>query len=337
MLRQLRSSGFCFAAMWLALAACSRPVDPGNSDAGATTFTSQLHAAKFPIDSGAHAGLDCYSCHVATANTFTEFNCAGCHGHEQTVTNLLHNGVSGYAYTGTSCYSCHADGAKVPFDHRGISGGCALCHAAGAQFAVLPIAGFTHPSMGASDCSSCHHTATWQAQNAPQYISVGGFAVSQPPATSPITQMGISNLPHPTVATSAMCSSCHPNAVGKPSSGYDHLSSLINFQCDACHEAGSDLLGTPWNNAATMDQGAGDSRPYTLLSVVASFHGNSRTITYPNHFYPADCGECHLVPPANGVTTTGPDYLNAWTFPHRTSNMTNPSTCIMCHTNGVPH
>ena len=78
--------------------------------------------------------------------------------------------------------------------------------------------------------------------------------------------------------------------------------------------------------------GAGDSRPFTLTAVV----WKSRSIPYPKHFYPVDCNQCHVVPAGNGNVTTGAAYTAAWVFPHNQSKMTNPSTCVMCHTNGIP-
>ena len=187
-------------------------------------------------------------------------------------------------------------------------------------------------SLFAPDCVTCHSTATWNSGGMPQYITVGGFAITQPPATSATIQAGISNLPHPTVGAGVACTTCHQGTGFKPAIGYDHLSSLINSKCNACHESGSDLVGTRWNNALTASTGAGDTRPYTLASIVS----RGRTIPYPNHFYPADCGECHVVPAGNGLTATGAAYVRAWTFPHNTGNMTRPSTCVMCHPNGIP-
>ena len=115
--------------------------------------------------------------------------------------------------------------------------------------------------------------------------------------------------------------------------GYDHLSTLINSNCGSCHEAGTNLVATLWNGATAQASGAGDSRPYTLASVLAE---GRMTVTYPKHFYPVDCNQCHVVPTGNGYVTTGAAYASAWTFPHSTRKMTNPSTCVMCHTNGIP-
>jgi cytochrome c551/c552 len=167
---------------------------------------------------------------------------------------------------------------------------------------------------------------------------VGGFAIPQPPAPAPRTQQGISSLPHPMAAAGVACTTCHATATGGRSAiGYDHLSPLINTNCGSCHESGTNLIGTLWNGATAQASGAGDSRPFTLASVTASYKGNNRTIPYPNHFYPVDCNQCHVVPAGNGGVTTGAAYKAAWKFPHTQSRMTNPSTCVMCHTNGIPN
>jgi hypothetical protein len=232
---------------------------------------------------------------------------------------------------------------------NGSTGRCSNCHLnvkPGAGFA-----GYDHTSLtnaaGSTDCSSCHSwpgTGTPSAPNwlgaaggQPQYLNVGGFLVSQPPASTATTQLGISNLPHPTVGSTA-CTTCHATAAGgKNAKGYDHASTLINGNCGSCHEAGSNLVGTAWNNSTTQAAGAGDTRPYTLTSVVATRGGSKLTVTYKNHFYPVDCNQCHNAPAGIVGTQTGTAYTSAWTFPHTNSKMTNPSTCVMCHTNGVPN
>ncbi len=217
----------------------------------------------------------------------------------------------------------------------------------GPGFAAQDHSAFTNTS-GSEDCSSCHSwpgTGTAAAPNwlgaaggMPIYISVGGFAITQPPAATATTQKGITNLPHPTVASGTACTTCHATtAGGKGAHGYDHGSPLINSNCSSCHEAGSDLVGTPWNSSTTTASGAGDTRPFTLTSVVATRGGSKLTVTYKNHFYPVDCYQCHNAPAGVASVNTGTAYTNAWTFPHTNSRMTNPSTCVMCHTNGVPN
>ena len=169
-------------------------------------------------------------------------------------------------------------------------------------------------------------------------INVGGFAISQPPATSATTQAGINSLPHPTVGSTA-CSTCHKNgAGGKNAIGYDHKSSLINAKCAACHEAGSNLVGTPWNSATSQSAGAGDTRPYTITGLVPSTGGNHALKDDYDHFFNHDCGQCHVPPSGIAATTTGSAYKSAWKFNHNESKMKNPSVCNMCHgsPNNIP-
>jgi len=232
-----------------------------------------------------------------------------------------------------------------PLVTNGTTGRCSNCHMnvkPGATFTTFNHSAYTATS-GTPDCSSCHSwpgtgTATspnWLGAAAmPMYIPVGGFTIPQPPATTSMLQTGIANLPHPAVATGVACTACHATSTGgKNAMGYDHLSTLMNANCGSCHEAGTNLIGTPWNGATAQASGAGDSRPYTLASVLAE---GRMTVTYPKHFYPVDCNQCHNVPAGNGLVTTGTAYATAWKFPHTTRKMTNPSTCVMCHTRGIP-
>jgi hypothetical protein len=250
-------------------------------------------------------------------------------------------------------------GTTNPLVINGASGRCSNCH-----MNVKPTASFTlqdHSAFtdtpGSQDCSACHSwpgTGTASAPNwlgvsggVPPYINVGGFAISQPLATTATTQTGISNLPHPTVASGTACTTCHSSASGgKPALGYDHASTLISSDCGACHEAGSTLISPVWNGATAQASGAGDTRPYTLTSVTAyRGGGGGLNVNQANHFYPVDCYQCHTAPTGIVTTSTGATYAPAtggststsrWAFPHNERNMTNPSTCIMCHTNGVP-
>ncbi|HET6413587.1 MAG TPA: hypothetical protein VFG53_16120 [Anaeromyxobacter sp.] len=302
----------------------------GRGSSGFSAISPANHPA-FPIAAGEHA-LDCATCHT-DPTTFSAFACIGCHTHDQTPTDLVHNSVNTYAYTSAACYQCHGAPTPGAYSHTGITGNCALCHAVGASFAALPRAGFTHIATSA-DCGSCHTTQSWGTGSAPQFISVGGFSIPEPPATSPTTQAGIANLPHPSNAT-LDCSICHQSGVGGAGAiGYDHASALINSSCNSCHEAGTNLVGTLWNGAATQSAGTGDSRPYTLTSITATRGGDSCNVTTPSHFFAVDCSECHSVPTGTGAASAGSAYTNAWTFPHATNSMSNPSTCNLCH--GTP-
>lgn len=235
--------------------------------------------------------------------------------------------------------------ASTPLVTNGTTGRCSNCHVN-----EKPGTGFaTDHSMftaatSSQDCSTCHSypgdrartpMPNWYgAAGVPTFISVGGFTIPVPPATAANTlQQGIANLPHPPVASGVACTTCHTQAGGgRRAFGYPHASTtLIANNCNSCHEAGSDLVGTVWNGATSFSAGAGDTRPFTLTSVVPTFKGNSRSCAYPKHWYPIDCKQCHRLPSGNGNVTTGTAYTTAWKFQHTESKMTRPSTCNTCH------
>ncbi len=227
--------------------------------------------------------------------------------------------------------------AASPLVINTTTGRCSNCH-----LNVRPGSGFTpdHSAFmatsGSTDCSSCHSypgtsttTPNWlgAAGGAPATISVGGFTIT---GTSS-TQTGIANLPHPTVGSQA-CTVCHASAGGgRHAIGYDHASSLIGSNCNACHEMGSDLVGTPYNGNTTLTGVLGDTRPYGVVSVPANKGGSSRNISSTKHFYATDCKECHSKPSGVATTSTSNATLQTkWAFHHTTGNMSQ-STCNYCH------
>ena len=296
-----------------------------------STYVSSAGVAGTGVPAGTLDQLNHAELNVASRD------CGACH---------TQKGVAGGAIAGKEWKQAkfHPNfSAATPLINNGTTARCSTCH-----LNVKPTAVFTAHShsaytaaSGTTDCSSCHSfpgTGTTAAANwkgatggVPAFIPVGGFTIPAPPATTPTTQTGIANLPHPTVGTQ-LCTACHAtNAGGKQAFGYDHKSTLINANCKACHETGSNLIGTPWNGATTQAAGAGDTRPFTLTSVTPTYKGNTITVTYAKHFYPVNCYQCHVVPAGNGLVQTGAAYLTAWRFVHTESKMTNPSTCIMCH------
>ncbi len=308
-----------------------------NLPAGLTSASMVTSAAADPL-TGIPAGTRDQILH-ADVNVGAQ-DCARCHTQAGQSTAP---GIQGAEWAQARFHASLSP--AIPLVMNGTTGRCSNCH-----LNVKPGPGITaqdHAAFsavaGTQDCSACHSwpgtgsaaAPNWLGATAmPQFIAVGGFAIPQPPAAVATTQQGIASLPHPTVATGTSCATCHTGGVGgKGAVGYDHASALINANCSSCHEAGSDLLGTPWNLATTQGAGAGDTRPYTLTTIVAT-RGSSAdrcTITLPNHFFAVDCAECHAVPAGNGAVTTGAAYASAWFFPHTQSKMANPSTCNLCH------
>lgn len=73
----------------------------------------------FPIESGDHAGFDCFQCHVdpdpadpynGVPRPATEFQCASCHEHSRGRTDPRHGGMDDYEYSSDACRRCHRRG-----------------------------------------------------------------------------------------------------------------------------------------------------------------------------------------------------------------------------------
>jgi hypothetical protein len=279
----------------------------------------------------------------------TGHDCNFCHTQQGTSTVT---GIQGHEWAQGTFHANFSTANPLLMD--GATGRCSNCHLnvlPGSNFTPFNHTGLSNVS-GTQDCSSCHYwpggggtgAPDWTgASVVPAYINVGGFNISEPPETSVVVEPNIANLPHPN-ATPSGCTTCHttgtyvaPSQGGTAAAGYDHASAAENNGCNSCHEAGTNLLSTGWNGSTTQAGAAGDSRPYTLTSVRAYYSGDSCNVTYANHFYPVDCYQCHTPPTGIAFVTTGTTYLGnggsgRWTFPHKTSDMTNPTTCNMCHT-----
>ena len=84
-----------------------------------------------------------------------------------------------------------------------------------------------------------------------------------------------------------------------------------------------------------MRDRAGDTRALGISQIACGDEAKvkmcgSRTCSL-NHFYPADCRECHPKPAAGiRTTSTGSAFVSAWRFVHTQSNM-QQATCCMCH------
>jgi hypothetical protein len=101
--------------------------------------------------SAAGATVHCESCH--DGNSFSQFDCTGCHTQAQT--DPLHGAVAGYAWTSAGCYQCHPDGSGSMPDHGrffpiGTSTQhplqCSQCH-------TDPL---DRPNLSKLSCASCH-------------------------------------------------------------------------------------------------------------------------------------------------------------------------------------
>jgi hypothetical protein len=307
---------------------------PGTSNnlPGGLTDSSMLTTASNDTTTGVPAGThdqiihtdlnvsahDCNFCHAQVGPS----TAAGVQGKEWTLAKFHTSFTASAPFTTTRCSTCHMNVRP------------------GTTFTAQDHSAFT--ATGTQECSSCHTwpgsgtpaAPNWQGAGAPQYLTVGGFTIPNPPASPPFIQAGIPNLPHPGTA-SRTCATCHAGgAGGKHAFAYDHASTLIGTNCASCHEAGSDLVGTPWNGATSLSAGAGDTRPITIAAVPQQ-SGTSA----PYHFFldragaQVDCYNCHRAPTGLAALSTGSTYTSAWSFHHPPESPT-LNFCYGCHPNG---
>lgn len=110
------TSSIC-AALALSALACGRPA-PVARAAPVTTFD---HESVFPLKTGEHhKNIDCDSCHGAF-DSFTKFDCLGCHGRPAVDPPHAEMAVTGYAYESVACYKCHPNGDCHPTEDRASS------------------------------------------------------------------------------------------------------------------------------------------------------------------------------------------------------------------------
>ena len=305
-----------------------------NLPVGLTSSTTITSAAKNSATGVAAGTLD--QINHADVNV-TGHDCNFCHTQVGASTSA---GIQGKEWAQARFHQSF--NAANPLVANGTTGRCSSCHLNVKPAASYP--GQNHAAFtsapGSTDCSSCHSwpgpggtaAPSWLGASGgvPTTISVGGFTIARPPAANTTTaQKGITNLPHPTVGSQA-CTACHDSAGGgRGARGYDHSSALDNANCNACHEAGSDLVSPVWNGSTSQSAGAGDTRPFTIGSLAAKKGGNTCTVTYPNHFYPADCSQCHNEPAGTVTVKTGTAYTSAWVLNHNEGKM--KGLCNNCH------
>lgn len=286
-------------------------------------------------------------------------DCNGCHTQAGSSTAT---GVMGREWAQARF---HASGVALVMN--GTTGRCSNCHLnlkPGPAFTGYDHTALTS-ALGSTDCSSCHGwpgaggplAPNWKGASGgvPATITVGGFTVSQPPASAATTQPGIPNLPHPPLGALA-CTACHDTAAGgKNAKGYDHGTALVDNKCNACHESGSNLVAVPWNGTvpatmlpASCGEGSGqvrdrqgDTRAIGIANLACRDIAAQRSCGAQNcalnHFFPTDCDECHVKPAAGlSVTKTGAPYVQGWRFDHAENRM-QPATCCQCHPGTAPN
>ena len=293
------------------------------------------HENRFPLI-GAHASLDCESCHKGAATGQFQglsTQCYSCHTSDfKTATSPNHVTV-GFS---TTCQTCHTTntwlGAK--FDHASVgfpltnahadppricadchvnnnynltSTACASCHLKDFQGTTNP----NHVAGGFSqNCQQCHTTVAWQPATF-DHSSVG-FPLTNAHATPPRVCADC-HINNNYSLSSTACASCHLKDYNTATTPMNHVQLSFPTACEGCHDtvAWTDgkfdhsTTGFPLTNSHTVPP-----------RVCADCHiNNNYNLTSAN----TACVSCHLN-----------DY-NTATTPINHIRVGFPTTCQVCH------
>ncbi len=275
---------------------------------------------------GAHATLQCQTCHKNNVFTGLSPVCASCHQADYDATRNPNHAAAGFP---TTCENCHrvtdSSWSQAHFDHATLfplvgahaTQPCQACHTNN-RFAGTPTDCYSchksnydgtrnpnHVAAGfPTTCDTCHHPTdtTWTQStfnHATLYPLVGVHA------TQPCAACHANNR-YP--GTPTLCSGCHIdkyNATTTPK----HSAAGFPTTCDTCHKAtDADWLQGSFNHATFFQLvGVHSAQPCSAC------HANNR---FPGT--PTLCSGCHI------------DKYNATTTPpHSSAGF--PTTCDTCH------
>src|SRR5579871_691992 len=292
----------------------------------------QQHNNRFPL-TGAHAAVDCDSCHKSAAGSQFQAmstQCYSCHSADYQNTANPNHATAGFS---TTCNLCHQtdNWLNASFDHSSVgfplSGGhavpprqctdchvnnnynltstaCITCHMKDYQRTTNP----NHVSAGFSQsCNQCHNTTSWS--NASFNHNLTAFPLTGL-HTVPPRQCTDCHANNNYNLTTNACVSCHLKDF-QTTTNPNHVSSNFPQTCDQCHNTSS------WLNATFNHNSTGFS------------------LTGSHTVPPRQCTDCHVNNNYNLTSTTcischQKDYTNALSpVNHISANF--PTTCENCH------
>ncbi|HVO61174.1 MAG TPA: hypothetical protein VMT53_09565 [Terriglobales bacterium] len=286
----------------------------------------QNHDNRFPLV-GAHAALDCDSCHKNGAlSNFTTMSteCYSCHAKDfQKATNPNHV-TAGFS---TSCQQCHDMNTwmSVNFDHLKFTGfaltgthaslPCTACHVGG-NFKGTPATCVgchlpdyqktnnpNHAAVGMPQtCQECHTTTAWQPANFDHNLV--GFPLTGAHASLQCNQCHMNGNFNLTVKT---CVSCHLKDY-QNTNNPNHAQQGFSQTCETCHNTAA------WIPAQFDHSKSG----FPLTGAHAKTPCASCHVNNNYHLTDTACMSCHL---KDFQSTTDPNHVQA-KF---------PQTCQQCH------
>jgi Zn finger protein HypA/HybF involved in hydrogenase expression len=227
----------------------------------------QHQLTRFPL-TGAHAGLECESCHPGQPQGHmqfvgTEARCVSCHQKDYDATTVPNHKAGGYPL---ECQQCHSpttwnsakfnhDVTRFPLTGAHRAAACASCHGDGVFRGK------------ATDCFSCHqndYNGTNDPPHAASGYSTGCITCHTTANWNATFNHDVTRFPLTGAHRTAACASCHSDGVyrGKPTacaschqgdynstSNPPHAASGFSTACATCHTT------TTWSGA-TFDHDA---------------------------------------------------------------------------------
>ena len=286
----------------------------------------QNHNNRFPL-MGAHAVLDCDSCHKngALSNyTTMSTECYSCHAQDFQKTTGPTHVSAGFS---TTCQECHDMNTwfNVNFDHLKFTGfaltgmhatlACTACHIGG-RFKGTPAAcagchlpdyqktnNPSHVALGMPQtCQNCHTTTAWIPATFDHNLV--GFPLTGAHASLQCSQCHTGGNFNITVKT---CVSCHLKDY-QNTNNPNHAQQGFPQTCEVCHST------TAWQPASFNHAASG----FPLTGAHATTPCGSCHVNNNYHLTSTACVSCHL---KDFQSTTNPNHVTAG-FPQQ---------CNVCH------
>lgn len=280
----------------------------------------------FPL-AGAHASLECSSCHAANKFKGLPPDCFACHQKEYASTRTPNHSAGQFS---RNCLTCHTNSAWQPstFDHAKTN---------------YPLVG-AHRSV---DCSSCHSKGRFKG------LAQDCFSCHQKDYASVLTPN------HAAAQMDHQCTACHSMNSWTPST-FDHAKTEFQLigahtaaECSKCHSAGT-FKGTPKEcfpchlqdiaKLVTPDHNKGQFSHDCLTCHTAALwkpstfdHGKTNYQLAGAHIK-TDCAKCHVNEiykglPSDCYSCHREDFAKVVTPNHQTGQYSHD--CTTCHSTSV--
>ncbi len=259
---------------------------------GVSVKEIQQHNNRFPL-TGAHAAVDCDSCHKNAANSQFQTmstECYSCHAADFKSTTSPNHVTLGFSIT---CDQCHTtdNWLNAKFDHNTVgfplSGGhavppraCSDCHAN------------NNYNLTSTACYSCHQK-DYQGTTNPNHVA-GGFSTT--------------------------CQQCHTTLAWQPAT-FDH--SQVNFALTGAHTVPPRLC---------TDCHVNNNYNLTSTACVSCHLKDFQGATNPNHVAGGFAQTCELCHSTSAWQPATFDHSKS-AFPLTGSHTVPPRACADCHIN----